>query len=202
MNINIKTNDRVFIAGQTGTGKTILELSLLRTLIKNNVVVIIHDIKCELQTGLPVVQNYALLEHGLDKYKAIHYKPSDIGVEDFDKVCEIVYNRGNVTLIVDEVSYYTDQNNLLHFHKELLIRGRSRGIGMIQLSQRSRLIHNTLVSESQHLFCFQLILKSDIDKLRAFIPQEYVDKIYTLPEHHYYYSNNHRDIQFCKPISL
>jgi len=202
MSINIESNNRVFIAGQTGSGKTVLELLLLHNLVQKRIPVIIHDIKNELKTGLPVVQNPGMLEQGMQKWQAIHYQPTDIGIEDFDKVCEIIYTHGGVVLIVDEVSYYCDKSNILHFHKELLIRGRSRGIGMIQLSQRSREIHNTLISESQHLFCFQLILKSDIDKLRAFIPQKHVDKIYTLPRYHFYHSDNQGNTQFYKPIHM
>ena len=202
MGINIEANNRTFIAGQTGSGKTVLELLLLHNLVQKHVPVIIHDIKSELRTGLPVVQTPDMLEQNLQKWKAIHYKPADIDVEDFDKVCEIIYNYGNIMLIVDEISYYCDKNNILHFHKELLVRGRSRGVGMIQLSQRSREIHNTTISESQHLFCFQLILKSDIDKLRAFIPQKYVESIYTLPRFHFYHADTQNNVQFCKPISI
>lgn len=202
MGINIEANNRTFIAGQTGSGKTILELLLLHNLIQKRVSVVIVDIKFELKTGLPVVQTPDMLEQSLSKWKAICYRPTDIGIEDFDKVCEIVYNRGNMVLVIDELSYYCDKNNIAKWHKELLVRGRSRGVGMIQLSQRSREIHNTTISESQHLFCFQLILKSDIDKLRAFIPQKYVESIYTLPRFHFYHADTQNNVQFCKPIPV
>lgn len=202
VDVHVNTNDRVFIAGQTGSGKTVLEMSLLRRLIRGGISVVIHDIKGQLSTGLPVVQDPILLKQSLERWKAVHYKPANLNPDDFDLLCKIIYNRGNCVLIVDEVSYYSGSNFILPNHKELLIRGRSRGIGMIQLSQRSREIHSTLISESQHLFCFQLMLKTDVDKLIAFIPQQFVNKIYTLPRFHYFYSNVGQTHIFCKPVSI
>jgi len=194
MSISIRTNDRVCIFGRTGSGKTVLELFLLSKLKTN---VIVYDIKKALK--LPY-QKATTPEELQALVGSIHYMPASLEEDDFNDVCEYTYERGNITVIHDECSYSSESFKISRWYKECLVRGRERGVGMINVSQRPMGIHNAIISESNHFFVFQLILDSDVEKLRSVIPREYVERVYTLPEFHYLYADTFRNIKMCAPI--
>ena len=197
--VRIRTNDRVCIFGRTGSGKTVLSLYLLQKCVSSGARVIIHDIKHELQLPYQIARSPAELESLVGN---VHYVPDSLEDEDFNSVCHFVYSQGNIMLWVDEIGYYTDSWKILRWHKELLVRGRTRGVGVVHLSQRPRGIHNVIVSECNHFFVFQLLLTSDIDKLRPVLPQQYCESIPELPRYHYIYSDIHRNVYMCRPVTL
>ena len=202
MNINIRTDDRTVILGKTGSGKTVLEMHLLDQIERNTQLpILIHDIKSDLVLPKYIIaRNPNELDIALDKYRLIHYIPTDLEVDDFNEVCHLVYLKGNVLFVIDEVSYYTTALGIEKWHRELIVRGRTRGIGIIHLSQRPRFIYNAIISETNHLFSFQLLLDSDIDKIRPIISKEFCDRVPILDKYWFIYADCNRKVQICKPL--
>lgn len=206
--IQIKSNDRVFICGSTGSGKTVYGNSVL---IPQYSRVIFHDFKLEnadlLSAGFVLARTtdemMALMVG--NSYKIL-YQPlmydEDGNLADFNRVCEIIYKNGNCTLFVDEANYFATSSSIEPYHRELLTRGRSRGCGVVNLSQRPVGVHNLCISEAQHLIIFNLNLENDILKLKAALPRDMHDKLYNLNEFEYIYSGTNRIRRVCKPVRM
>lgn len=206
--IQIKSNDRVFVCGSTGSGKTVFGKSVL---IPQYQRVVFHDFKLEnadlLNSGFALANTpdqMMTLMVG-NEYKVL-YQPlimSEEGnLEDFNRVCEIIYKNGNCTLFVDECNYFADAHSIQMYHKELLTRGRSRGAGVVNLSQRPVGVHNLCISEAQHLIVFNLNLDNDIMKLKAVLPRDMHKALYELKDFEFIYSGTNRIRRVCPPVRM
>jgi hypothetical protein len=116
--MEILTNARVFVAGKTGTGKTTL---VKRALFPRYPRRIFWDVKVENHDLLPVCSlctTPSELERALTAGKvSILYQPQDLSAEDFDLVCYLIYDQGNMTLFVDEVTAICDPSRITPGHK-------------------------------------------------------------------------------------
>jgi len=172
--MDIGTQNRVFIVGMTGSGKTCFAKHLLYAYPR----VVFHDRKCEngdLCTTLhfALVHDSVTLQTALQRgMKRILYQPmvgmsEDMLKEDFNKVCEIIFNIGNCALFVDEVSSLIKGNQIPTWYGEIQRLGRSRNVGCVSLTQRPMDIPQTLLSESEFMFIFKLKLEQDCQKMAS-----------------------------------
>lgn len=201
--MQIKSNSRIFIAGKTGSGKTTLVKRMLYPMYTRRV---FWDIKCEnsdLLVNSSPCRTPAELSSTIKKGKvSILYQPADISSDDFNRVCEILFNTGNFTLFVDEVATVTEPNWIEPWHNQIMIRGRSRGVGIVNVTQRPRTCNNTVISEAEHFFIYRLQLETDVDKIRTILPKKERTEIYTLPYYHCIYTDNSGIIKRLAPIRL
>ena len=192
--MQIRTDDRVFICGKTGCGKT--------TFVKHSLLtgyprIIFWDIKKQnsdwphsivcidpAQLGLAIQQ----------AHRYILYQPRDISGDDFNQVCRIVYDTGNIALYVDEVAYVTTGSYIEQWHKMLLIMGRSRGIGVITGTQRPRHVSNFCISESEHFFIGKLNLEDDIKKISVVLAKEYHGMPLRMEKYHWIYTDTENTV--------
>jgi len=203
MAIDINTSQRVFVCGKTRSGKSVFAKSLLYMYPR----ILVHDRKHEHTIDLTMHQHFSVVHdtHTLvmaiqKGVKKILYQPADPAVEDFDEVCKIVFQTGNMAIMVDEAASYVSSSQIPFWFGEILRLGGLRGVGCIMLSQRPRAIHNTLISECEYIFCFRLQLKTDRDKLREVIGEE-VEILRDIPYYHYlaYDGDN---IMWCSPVPV
>lgn len=204
-NMIINTNDRVSIFGRTGSGKTFFSKNWLLPHYDNYV---FWDIKHE---NIDAIHNIIITSpKDLKKVLAnptkkltpqkILYQPEVPTDKDFNDICEIIFENKNTALYVDEASAITSPTKILYWHKVIVTQGRSYNVGIINASQRPRDVHNSLISESEHLFVFSLNLETDINKVRQQIGDA-ADEIRYLPEHHFlYYSVRANKSFIFKPI--
>lgn len=229
--INIKTNQHIYVAGRTQSGKSILIKSLLYFYPR----ILYHDRKHE-HSGFAMQNHYAILNtpdqvaDALQKgAKRIMYQPADGGEDDFNIICEIIFNTGNICIIIDESASYCAHGQLQYYTGELLRLGAGRGISVVSLTQRTRDVANVLLSESSIIISFRLMLKTDRDKVQQAIgthvvhitlgewrqminqpsrPDEKLDKsvsvdevLRTLPNYHFLcFDSNTETIHICAPI--
>ncbi len=110
--------------------------------------------------------------------KRILYQPSQggekEGVEDFNRVCEIVFKTRNIALMVDEVSSVVSGQNAPYWFGEIQRLGRKYNVGCISLTQRPMKLDQTLLSESEHMFIFKLKMDQDRVKISK-VCGEYAD---------------------------
>lgn len=200
-NIKINTSDRVSIFGRTGSGKTFFAKHWLLPHydryvfwdIKHESTDIEHDI---------VVNNPKQLKNSIKNYNKILYQPTSPTDKDFDDICKIIFDSKNNALYVDEAAMVSTPTKILYNHKVLVTQGRSYDVGIINVSQRPRDLHNTLISESEHLFVFALSLETDVLKLRQQMGVA-ADEIYYLPEYHFLYHNVKLNKSYVfKPIKV
>ena len=97
----------------------------------------------------------------------------------------------------------TYQNNWIEpWHNQIMIRGRSLGVGIVNVTQRPRACHNTLISEAEHFFIYRLQHETDVAKIKTILPKKYLSEIYTLPEYHCFYTDNTGIVKPLAPIRL
>ncbi len=204
-NIKISTSDRISIFGRTGSGKTFFAKNYLLPHydryvfwdIKKENTDMLHDVIITNPKDLKKALENPILSARPSK---ILYQPTKPTDADFNDICEIIFNSKNNALYVDEAALISTPSKILYYHKVIVTQGRSYDVGIINVSQRPRDIHNTLISESEHLFVFALSLETDVIKLRQQMGNA-ADEIYTLPEYHFLYHNVKTNKSFIfKPI--
>lgn len=187
----ILPNERVFIGGKTGCGKTYLAQKLLEPF---PYVVVLDNKGMFNWKGAALVTDIMKLPQAADKFNRIVYRPpaeleSDRGLfmDTMDSFFWWIYNRENCIIYVDEATAVTDSHNILPGHNAVLKRGREKGIGNWNSSQQPVNVHNTLMSEAEHYFVFRMQLQSHRDKLAGFMG----DSVRTTipPKYHFYYFN-------------
>jgi hypothetical protein len=80
--------------------------------------------------------------------------------------------------------------------------GRERNVGCWNSSQQPVNVHNTLMSEAEHYFIFELRIQAHRDKLAGFIGDEV--RRAEMPKHHFWYysPDTMRHAVLMKPIKL
>lgn len=156
----IQSNDRVFIAGQTGTGKTYFAKHLFDSCPRG----IIYDIGWELFPGeiYPKVNRF----EKIDFMKAQRWvvQPEDPSPAKFNDFCEwAFYDNSNMTFYVEEIGDILESDaNLEHF-ATLLRRGRKLGLGCIMTTQRPQGFRTKLpITQSQHVVIFRMFEENDV----------------------------------------
>jgi energy-coupling factor transporter ATP-binding protein EcfA2 len=201
--MQIKSNSRIFIAGKTGSGKTTLSKRVLYPMYTRRVFWDIKGENSDLLVNSSLCRTPAELAASIKRGKvSILYQPADISPADFNKICEILFNAGNFALFVDEAATVTEPNWIEPWHNQIMIRGRSRGVGIVNNTQRPRACHNTLISEAEHFFIFRLQLETDVAKIKTILPRKYLSEIYTLPEYHCLYTDNTGIVKALAPIRI
>lgn len=198
--IYIKTSDRIAVFGRSGSGKTNIISNYLIPYYDSYT---FWDVKTE-NDKIPhdiVATNSHDFVDVINKYDRILYQPEDPGAADFDNICKIIFNHKNHCLIVDEASRISNPSSIPYWLNVIMTQGRTSNVGIINAAQRPKSIHNTMISEANHLFIFSLNLDTDIDKLREMIGSA-ADNIRLLPEFHFIYFNMdlHKAFIF-RPIS-
>lgn len=199
--ITIRTNDRIAVFGKTGSGKTFFAKNWL---LPHYTHYVFWDVKHEnndVQNDI-ILNTPEQLRRQISDYRKILYQPKSPRPSDFDEVCRIIFQHKNTSLYVDESSAVSTPGRILYWHNVIMTQGRSYNVGIINASQRPRAIHNTLISESEHLFIFTLNLETDIVKLRQQIGDA-ADDIRFLPEYHFIYHTTKFNKSFIfKPIKM
>lgn len=187
-------NDRVFIAGQTGTGKT----TLAKVIASHFRSLVVYDDKHRFWLDGCLVTSDANDVIKRPNMRIIFRPPAGIGEGDdlFNQICGIVLAQGNTMLLVDEAAFHA-RGKIQPYHYSIMAMGRELGVGCINITQRPRGISNVLISEAEHVIAFRLNLTTDIDKLRPALGQM-ADTLPQLPD----YESLYWSVGMSAPIHL
>ena len=197
MKIQIKSNERIFITGRTGSGKSVLINQLLLPGMNH---VVLYDYKHEIEyPGAVIFQSMEDFKRKPNE-PFIIYRSQTGTDEEFDRLCRQCFYRGNNTLVLDEVAQHCNKGLIQPYHDLIMRLGRSKGVGIVNCTQRPRGIHNNILSQCEHFFIFDLIQETDRKKMAEFCGDEVMAraKNYTF----WYYEIHQEKAVLCKPLSL
>lgn len=166
----IPTNQHVFIAGRTGTGKSFLAKKYLSG-YKN---VVALDTKGFLPQDWtePGPEDLTVITKlgDIDKVKTskIIYQPDlgEMNEDYYNAFFQWIYLRKNTIVWIDEVmSICPTPYKIPFYYQGILTRGRQRNVAAWSLTQRPSGIPQIIMSESSHFFIFDLNLPQDREKI-------------------------------------
>ena len=176
-------NERAFIAGRTGSGKTTLTEFILR----HYQYVVVFDTKGLIRwQGFEKHTEIATLVRS--SHSHLVYSPRWEEFKDKATVegfFEWVYRRGNTYLYVDEGMSILDIHRMPEFYEAIYFRGRELGTGVITSSQRPTELPQVILSEAEHFYIFQLQLPQDLNKIEGILGK-YLPEVRT---HEFVYFN-------------
>jgi len=101
---------------------------------------------------------------------ALAYRPGvDSLLLDFDMICTWAWEIGNLTFVIEEISWYASNNRMPPALANLVARGRHRGIQMIVTAQRPAQIPMLYRENATRLICFRCHEPNSLDYLRTWI---------------------------------
>lgn len=115
----------------------------------------------------PVVQKMQALAkfHDPEKTPLVVIRPTGLMMQDgsfFNDLFGWIYLRGNTLVLIDEASQVCRNRTFPSAGLlDMVTRGRDRGVAVWSATQRPLAIPVVLLSEAEHVFCFELRRKAD-----------------------------------------
>ncbi len=210
LTIRLKAGDKVFIAGQTGSGKSVLATHLASRFDR----AVVFDPKW----GDPsaVLPNAATLHSAREAAAHIRrregpgrviYQPDAADnahiVESWDAICAAVWTLGpvGIAIVVHELPFLANAYTIGPHFKQLITAGRLFGITVILVSQRPRGIPVFARSESVHWVCFKLKSPDDLETMADVMGAPVRDTPLAVP-HGYWYLGPDDVLRQGEPIPV
>jgi len=167
--VTIPTNQHVFIAGRTGSGKTFLAEQYLNG-YKNVCVLDTKGLFTWESAGKEVEIVTKISDLPLAVKSKIIYRPiwQEMKPEYYNAFFEWCYNRRNTIVYVDEFMSVSDNPfKIPDYCKAILTRGREHNVSLWVSTQRPSGISQIAISEASHFFIFTLNLQTDREKVAS-----------------------------------
>lgn len=113
--------------------------------------------------------------HGIEElpYGRAIYQPYNLSAESFDRFCAKADSWSNLVVAVEEAHLFTGK---FKFYSEsfgnIVRSGRPKGVTWIVISRRPQDVHNSILGDAEHIFCFEMELPSDVDYMRKWVGSE------------------------------
>jgi hypothetical protein len=187
--ITIKKDQRFFLCGRTGSGKTTLADRLIRKLGYRTVVI---DPKHS--WDFPGYEHNQHYDSNPETLRQV-FRPrddADDGWRDLVDYLEDVWGYDVPSVVyIDELTSVTTPRKAPRVLATLVRLGRQRGFGTWYASQRPKDCPGLFFTEAEHWAVFDLLNKDDRDKVAGFMGDEVKERI--REPYAFWYNNPHMD---------
>jgi hypothetical protein len=186
--MNIKSDERVFVAGMTGSGKSFLSQTLL---MKTRSLIVVDSKNSMNNWNLQeiTVENVEKFQRG---------EPMRLRVVDNDDaytLMEIAYKRGNCTVYFDETTaVIPNPRKYPKIITDIWTRGRSINVRGWAVTQRPVDIPKILLTEANHVFLFRLNSIDDRRRMASQMGEQVLELPDTKYGFWYYNTENNRTV--------
>lgn len=183
----VATNERLFIAGKTGSGKTYLMKWLTRS-VKRFVVL----------DGKGSLYDWGLDDWETDKQERLEFfnggngrfrvpPPHRIDAQAYySNLMGLLYEIGNLTIYIDELYAIVDPGSKpTPEFNAIYTRGREFGLGVWSSTQRPVFVPLVAISESEAFICFRLNLIEDRKRMAGYMSPAVINQV--RDPHGFYY---------------
>jgi len=176
--ILLRSDDRIFLCGKTGSGKTFAAHKICLALKR----LVVLDPKGRIDADEWNLRPWdretrTLLANG-EAIRTLIRAPIGPGAEEtWDRAYLAVLNAGNVTLYIDEVYGVVETARPSPYLTAVWTRGRELGIGAYAASQRPAWVPIVMMSEAEHFFVFRLTVGDDRRRIAEFLGPQAMEVI-------------------------
>lgn len=110
-------------------------------------------------------------------------------IDDFDNFCKVIYNIGNIYLLVEETDSVCNANKIYDSFAYIIRYGRHYNLDILAITRRPFDIARLLTANADKIYCFQYNEPRDLQYLRAFMPIDATEQIQTLKRYYYIHYN-------------
>jgi hypothetical protein len=112
--------------------------------------------------------------------EAKHIEGNKIVLPDFSPFVACCFERGNMTMVVDEAHFLCNPRYIPAQFWESIITGRHEYIDIIWVSQRFSMIHHDLTANTNELYLYRLNEPADLDVVEKRCGREIRDRVANL----------------------
>jgi hypothetical protein len=206
--IELRAGDKFLIAGQNGSGKSVLASAMARSFDR----VLVYDPKDDPAAEIPGAATVRTAREAIRHLPGrVLYRPSGeelASIPDrFDEVCRKVLEdarrgRGVTALVIHELGDLGTQYRVGSGLSEAVRKGRSLGISMVIVTQRPQGIPVIVRSESQHVACFTLVDPADRDLMAGLMGSRAIAERPLPLDFTWWYRGPDLRLRLCSPVSL
>ncbi len=206
MEIKILPSESVTFLGMKGSGKTSMEKFLLNATVPTGTRrVVIQDTK---QVG--DFDEYPKVTQLKDLHKIVAKNPISVYApnreEKYDPAFHEalytwVFDRWNTCIVIDELTSIVQGNNTPPAYRDLTDRGRARHVSIWQGNQKPVFIPHAALSEADHFFVFDLLVKSDREKVASILGNKVMERPRD-PHGFWYYHKSLKDPVYYPGLKL
>jgi len=206
MQIKILPSEAVTFLGMKGSGKTSMMLYLLEhARLIGTRRVIIQDTK---QVGdfdrYPQVTELKNLHKVVSNNPVTVYAPTKdekYNPDFHEALYTWAFERGNTCLVVDELTSIVQGNTTPPAFRDLTDRGRARHVSLWAGNQKPIYIPHAVLSEADHFFVFDLLVKSDREKIASILGSKVMERP-SDPHGFWYYHKSLKDPFYYPGLKL
>lgn len=92
--------------------------------------------------------------------------------DQFNHMLRIIYYRGNICLVIEEIQNFCSPHYLPHFLQQVFLTGRHQNLAVIYTTQRPGTLNKNILSQSTHIFCGSLHSKNDVREVSQFLGED------------------------------
>ncbi len=106
-------------------------------------------------------------------YARAIFQPIDKSDDVFDSFCKKAESWDNLVVAVEEAHLYSGKYKIRSRYFEKIVKsGRPHGVTWIAVGRRPQMIHNDILSDADHVFCFEMELSSDFEYMSKWIGEK------------------------------